>query len=125
MRRRLQFVTILAMALLAAEPALTGLSCSMDASGHSSDCHTSMAAMGADCPMNLEACAPDCCNHIQPPSMATASSLIFKPKLAAPSALLGTSPVRPALPDHATGSHQAEILGAPPPRYLLLRIFRI
>src|ERR1700731_898083 len=119
MRRRLQFVAIMVVALLAVEPALAGQSCSMDVSGHSSDCHAAMAAMTADCPMNLEACAPDCCNHIQQSSMATISSLIFKPKLTAPRALLGTSLVHPALPDYATGSHQADALGGPPPRYIL------
>ncbi len=128
MKRPIQFIVVLVIAMLSAEPAVAGLFCSMDRAGSSLMC-AQMADMGPDCPMhgqtNSETCAPDCCNQAQPSSTVTTAFSSAKPRLAIVSVLDMTAITSPQPHDAGSFVEPPAVLSASPPRHLLLRVFRI
>jgi hypothetical protein len=126
MPRRFQFVAILVISLLAAQPAIAGLTCAM--ANAAAVCTHHMPAMAADCPMHQSAtasfCQPDCCSHAQPVFTAPFTAAA-KPKLA----LLSQPSLLPAaaVPTHATlpARVRIEVFAPTPPRYILQHAFRI
>lgn len=88
MKRFIQFVAVVVIALLAAQPALAGMKCEM---GTPTDgqrapcCHKAMSRMGMDCPMHHQVTASDCdqscCNDALPQGVALLAAGV-KPKVA-------------------------------------------
>ncbi len=128
MKRHLQFVAILVICLLAAQPALAGFTCNMATAGTSPECSHNMPAMAADCAMNqrvdASACESDCCGHAQPVFTATYTGAL-KPKLAL--LTLHVPIAAAAQPGRNSSSACAQTANAAStlPRYLVLHVFRI
>jgi hypothetical protein len=126
MRRLLQISTTLVISLLALQPALEGLACSMLMGPVA--CPMSIKAMSPDCamaqPMAQAGCAQDCCNHALPQS-AVITAVPAKSRSAAPAqlTLAGAEPLQPQTASVVRNATAASV--SPPPLYLLNRVFRI
>ena len=126
MRRLLHISTMLVIALLALQPALEGLACSMPMGPVA--CPMSMSAMSPDCPMGQQmaqaGCAQDCCNHALPQS-AVITAIPAKCRSAAPAqlTLAGAEPLQ--LQTAYVVRNTTAASSSPPPLYLLNRVFRI
>ena len=141
MRRLLQIVAFIAVALLAAQPALAGMRCDMGMSachacahcchsGSSMDAMEGMAGdgMGAECAMPTQAfgaaCAPTCCDQATPAGLVqVAAAEKSKAEKATFVALLSQS--MPSAQAHFTDAPPGLIASNPPPRYILFQVFRI
>jgi hypothetical protein len=132
MKRILQIVAVLSVALLAAQPALAGLSCTMEAPT-SMPCvpgcdMTAMSQMGMDCQMPLQiagtGCFQDCCQRGLPQVVAQLASGA-KPKAARTQLVLIVPQIAPALQRSFAATPPDAIVAAAPPRYILFRVFRI
>jgi len=127
MKRAFTIAGLLLVVLLGAGQASAALACVLSNSATGPSCPMGMAAMDADCPMSHALasvdCSQDCCNR-------TAVAIVLngipvKPKFVAavlpmtgltlPTATEGNS-CSVTLPSYAVSS---------PPRYILLRVFRI
>ncbi|SRR6266567_683653 len=131
MKRSLQFVAVLVIAFLTAQPALALITCAFDPSPIAFACPMEMSgmnAMDAGCPMSrniqTSGCAHDCCTHPAAAGVAPFAAPV-KPRpilltqsielqLAIPTAL----PAIVAAPFSSPGF-------SPPPRYILHQTFRI
>jgi len=128
MKRAFTIAGFLLVVLLGAGPASAALGCVLSNSAMGPSCPMGMAAMDADCPMSHArasvACSQDCCNRTAPVAIVL-NGIPVKPKFVAavlpmtgltlPTATEGNSR-SVALPSYAVSS---------PPRYILLRVFRI
>jgi len=131
MKRFFQVVSVVVVALLAAQPALAGLPCEMgtSASGHSAPCcHKAMHQMAMDCQMPHQiagtGCAPSCCHDASPQVVAQLASGA-KPK-AGRTVYFTVAPQTVA--DAGTALVAAPpgiIVSTPPARYILFQVFRI
>jgi hypothetical protein len=131
-KRILQIVSVLVVALLGSQPALAGISCTMGAPASmpcAPGCNmTAMSQMGMDCQMPLQiagtGCFQDCCQQGLPQLQAQLTSGA-KPK-AARSQLVLIAPQMASAPQSAVASTPPETLAAAtPPRYILFRVMRI
>ncbi len=127
----LQIVAVVAGALLAAQPALAGLSCEMGTptGGHCAPCcREAMNRMGMDCPMQQQAaatgCDQNCCSDALPQGVAELTSGV-KPKIViakffavAPRLVTDAGTAFAAAPPGKTAA-------AAPARYILFQVFRI
>lgn len=124
MKRTIQTFAMLLIGLLAAAPAFAALSCT---SNMEASCPMGMAGMTADCPMsqNLATvdCPQDCCSRTSPQAslipvfpVKTKFSAITLGALQLPPMPLAETASTPSFPLRMTAS---------PPRYILLRVFRI
>ena len=142
MRRILQIVAFIAVALLAAQPALAGMRCDMGMSAcHSCAhcCHHAMESMasmdgmaadgmGAECSMPAQAigvaCAPTCCDQATPAGLIQiVAGEKSKADKATVVALLPQQSVLAALQFAETPP--GVLASNPPPRYILFQVFRI
>jgi hypothetical protein len=130
MKRLVQFVAVLVIAFLAAQPAQALITCAFDSSPITSACPMEMSgmnSMGADCSMsrNMEtsACAPDCCTH--PAAVATAIAVPVRPRLSRPPQYLEQQLANPTAQPVTGDSPLAAPTFSPPPRYVLPQTFRI
>ena len=128
MKRTFPIVGILLVLLLAAGPASAAVRCVLASTAMGPSCPMSMAGMDVDCPMShtLAAadCSQDCCNQAAPIALAQ-NGIPVKPKLLLPMLNMASIDV----PIAAEGNSRPEILPTvaanSPPRYILLRVFRI
>ncbi|HUD15067.1 MAG TPA: hypothetical protein VMQ56_15550 [Terracidiphilus sp.] len=125
MKRFLQFVAVMVVAVLATQPALAGLTCTMVAA--SAPC-APRCPMVVDCPMAHHGasadCLQDCCRYPLPQAIAR-SSRHAKPKAGKTSLFLAA----PAIPQSTQASFVApppgNLVAAAPARTILLQVFRI
>ena len=129
MRRCLQFVAVLVIAFLAAQPAAALITCAFDPSPIPSACPmemTGMNAMGAGCPMSpnlgTSGCAQDCCTH--PAAASVTAIALVKPRLNLPQRLEQQLAIPIAQPVTGDAPLAAPTF-SPPPRYILNQTFRI
>jgi len=131
MKKLLQIAAVVLVALLAAQPALAGLLCTMGSPMSrpgAPSCGMVMSQMALDCPMASQSlgpvCESNCCKDCLPQVVAqlTAAS---KPQneraefvAVAPQTMAGARDLRAI-----QSSGLAE--SSPPPRYILLQVFRI
>ena len=129
MRRRVQFVAVLVIALLALQPILAGVPCAFGMSETcAAGCPMAMNGMGPDCPMTgrmtTADCPSDCCTHTLPQA-AMFPATPGRVKLAVPahSAVLPEIVFTPGQAPAPQAQIEARI--ASPPRYILNQVFRI
>lgn len=131
MKRFLQFVALVVIALLAAQPALAAMSCEMgtSASGHHAPCcHKVMSHMGMGCPIHHQVTAAGCdqnhCHDALPQSVALLSAGV-KPKAGRADFIA----VMPRMVAEAGAPFVAappgKTVAAAPARYILFQVFRI
>jgi hypothetical protein len=132
MKRFLQIVAVAVVAILAAQPALAGMTCGMlrvPIGPCAPACGMAMSQMGADCQMAKHVagsgCMQECCRNGFPQGVLQ-SSTPAKPKAA------GTQIVTafPQLAPHVQAASAAAptisaIVAAAPPRHILISVFRI
>jgi hypothetical protein len=130
MKKYLQLVAVLAIALLTAEPALAGLTCSMGtASALPCAPHCPMAKhrMGMNCQMpraSRMGCMQECCRFGWPEATVK-SAQGNKPK-AAVSAISIANRVATEGPITAYAAPSpSDLVASSPPRHILFRVFRI
>jgi hypothetical protein len=130
MKRLFQFVAILVVAFLAAQPAQALIACAFDPSPIASACPMEMSgmnAMGAGCPMSRDmetsGCAQECCTHPAAAS-ATAIAAPVKPRLNLPQHLEQQLAIPTAQPVDSDSPLAAPAFRSPP-RYILYQTFRI
>jgi hypothetical protein len=129
MKRRPQFVAILAMVLLAMQPCFAGLPCASGApSSCARGCPMAMSGMGQNCPahpMVAQACPQGCCGYAMTQAAvlpaAPEKSKAGTPTLSA--ARLNAVPM--AFQAHPTGQRSFAVPLAPASRYILNHTFRI
>lgn len=131
MKRFIQFVAVVVIALLAAQPALAGMKCEM---GTPTDgqrapcCHKAMSRMGMDCPMHHQVTASDCdqscCNDALPQGVALLAAGV-KPK-AGKVDCFSVAPRMVAVSDAPfVAAPPGNTFAAAPARYILFQVFRI
>jgi len=127
MKRVIQIFAVMLIWLLSAGPAWAALSCALGNTAIGASCPMGMARMDADCPMSHAMamdCSQDCCNRTLPQT-------IVVPGVPARSKILATTPGSFSLPAVETieTSANTELVSletaSSPPRYLVLRVFRI
>jgi hypothetical protein len=131
MKRILQFVAVVVIALLAAQPALAGMSCEMGtpASMHCAPCcHKAMSRLGMSCPMHHKVAASDCdqncCHNALPQGVALLAAGV-KPK-AGSAEFIAVAPRLVTNADAAfVGAPPGNTVAAVPARYILFQVFRI
>jgi hypothetical protein len=128
MKRAIQIFAILLIGLLTAGPAWAAVSCALGDYAMGSSCPMGMATMDADCPMSHALastdCSQDCCNRAMP-QVTGFLAFTSKPRLLAPPVALQT-PAPSEATFIAAKPHAVDLIAADsPPRYLLLRVFRI
>lgn len=130
MKKAAQFVAVLVVLLLVAQPANAGLNCTAKLLPCMPGCpmHQSMSDMGPDCPMSMQMaahdCSPSCCPDItlrNTAAMATPTKLRFT--LAA-LAVASSAEASPAVETAAISSPNLIRFASSPP-YLLNQVFRI
>jgi hypothetical protein len=128
MKRAIQSFAILLISLLAAGPASAALTCALGSSAMDSSHPMGMTQMAADCPMsqNLAAvdCSQDCCNRALPQGFVIAA-------VPARHRLIASVPAFFSVAQAISMGHRfasepvSPAFAGSPPRYLLLRVFRI
>lgn len=129
MKSLVQFVAVLAIALLAVQPAVAGLPCEDAArTTCAPGCPMSMNGMGLDCPMASRmaagACSENCCGHALPQvtaPLAVAEGIKLAAS-AAPSMLPGSISITELVIARWT---PIEARFTSPPRHILYQVFRI
>ena len=122
-----QIFAVVLTGLLSAAPAWTAVSCTLGNAQMGTSCPMGMAQMDPDCPMSHSLamdCSQDCCNRATPQAVVI-------PGIPAKSKIVEASPASESLavvqatasPGNAGPASLAA--AASPPRYLLLRVFRI
>lgn len=127
MKRIIQFVAVMVIAVLALSPAAEGLACLTHMAGRASACPMGMGELGPDCQMARDVatgCDTDCCNHPAPP-IAAAWAATTKPKGVAAVALTALVVNAPAVAAVPAVKAMEPAMEASPPRYVLNRVFRI
>ena len=128
MKRQVQIFATLLIGLLTAGPALAAVACTLNRMVRATSCPMGLAGMSVDCPMShiLEAtdCWQHCCNRTLPQAVAI-PGFPAKPRLLAitPGVALLTAP--PATETDSSPRSTPLRVATSPPRYILLRVFRI
>jgi hypothetical protein len=131
MKRLLQFVAFIMVAMLAAQPALAGMQCGRGtpASGQrAACCHKAMSRMGMNCPMHHKVAATGCeqstCNDALPRGVVLLAAGI-KQK-AGRAEFIAVAPRLVLDADAPFGSAPpGNAVAAAPARYILFQVFRI
>jgi hypothetical protein len=131
MKKFLQFVAAFVVALLAAQPTLAGVTCGIMVSSampSARSCEMAMDQMGAMCPMHSHAagagCLQECCRNGWPQALVQ-SARKARQKVGGTQFLLAVpTPTPTGIAAFASPPCEA-IRAAAPPRYILLRVFRI
>ena len=128
MKRAFQIVGILLIVLLGAGPASAAVGCVLGSSAMGPSCPMGMTRMDADCPMShahaAVNCSQDCCNRTAPIAQAV-NAVPVKPKLVAAAPHMSELTV-PAAPEENSRPQVLPSFAAnSPPRYIMLRMFRI
>ena len=131
MKRLLQFVAIAVIVLLAAQPALAGMSCEMGTSASrqcAPCCHKAMSRIGMSCPMHHQVaasgCDQSCCKDALPRGVALLAAGV-KPK-AGRAEFIAIAPRLVSDTDAPfTAAPPGNIVAAAPARYILFQVFRI
>jgi hypothetical protein len=127
MQRASKIVGILLMLLLAVGPASAEVACVLGDAQMGSACPMGMATADADCPMThaLSAgdCSQDCCN------LNTAITQVVNAVLVKQKLTLSAPQIAWIAPTTVEAKSRFELLpsvaASSPPRYILLRVFRI
>ena len=131
MKKLIQCVAALVVALLASQPALAGIACGLGSIdiACTSACPMTMSAMSTRCSMPQHAagsgCLQECCRF--GPQQAVTRTVTTRPRLAVAATQLSNDLGLPPSPQRsAVKADLAHPLDtSPPPRYLMLRVFRI
>lgn len=128
MKRVIQFFAVTLICVLTAGPAWAAVSCALGDSAAGASCPMGMAQMDADCPMShamaAANCSQDCCNRATPQATGF---LAFpsKPRLLS-TAFAVENPMVLASSTSSVSPRPTSLVKADsPPRYILLRVFRI
>jgi len=134
MKRVLQVVAVVVIAVLAAQPAVAGMTCGMLTvanvnCGHGASlCGMAMSQMGMDCPMPEHVagtgCLQECCQHGFPQGVVQAASGV-KPKAGGTELFMVLPAMTPAPSLSFAAPPPDSIVASAPPRYILLQVFRI
>ena len=131
MKRLLQFVAVVLVALLAAQPALAGMQCEMGtpASMHCAPCcHKAMSHMGMGCPMQHQVtasgCGQNCCHDALPQGVALLAAGV-KPKAGRAEFLAVVSQMAAEADAPVVTAPPGYSVAAAPARYILFQVFRI
>lgn len=116
------------MVLLGAGPASAAVGCVLGNSTMGTSCPMGMTGMDADCPMShvlaTGDCSQDCYNRTAPIALLV-NAVPVKPELIAAAPHMAEL----AVPTPVEGNSRLEVLpsivASSPPRYILLRVFRI
>lgn len=131
MKKVLQFVAVALVAVLATQPAIAGLTCGLRTSSVASCVLAfgmTMSQMGANCPLHHHqtgtGCLQDCCRKGWPQALVQSASKA-RPKAVGTQLFLAVpTPAQAGIAAFATPLPE-DIAAAAPPRYILLRVFRI
>lgn len=128
MKQLFQIAGVLLIVLLGAGPASAAVGCAAQNSAMDSSCPMGMAGMGADCPMShsLAAldCSEDCCNLTAPVAQVV-NAVPVKPKLIAAAQPMLARTVATEVEGISRPGLSKSVAANSPPRYILLRVFRI
>ncbi|HEY2468046.1 MAG TPA: hypothetical protein VGI45_09410 [Terracidiphilus sp.] len=128
MKRLIQIFAVTLIGLLTAGPAWAAVSCALDNSAMGASCPMGMAHMDADCPMShamaMMDCSQDCCNRTLPQALVL-PGIPLKSKILAPAQGMFTLSVAQTTETRANSEPVSPRVSTSPPRYLLLRVFRI
>jgi hypothetical protein len=130
MKRLIQIVAIFTIGFLVVQPALASLPCSFGTPVTCvSGCPMAMSGMSPDCPMtgmssvNATDCPQNCCSKVFALAMAP-PAVTQRLRLIAVTAI-PASPMTAFEPDMFRAQRPLESRTASPPRYILLKVFRI
>jgi hypothetical protein len=131
MKRFLQFVAVVVVALLAAQPALAGMQCEMGTSARmhcASCCHKAMSHVGMDCPMQNQVaasgCDQSCCHDALPRGVALLAAGV-KPKAGRAEFIAVALPMVAESDAAFMAAPPGNSVAAAPARYILFQVFRI
>jgi hypothetical protein len=128
MKRPVQTFATLLIGLLTAGPALAAAACTLNSMAMATSCPREMAGLSADCPMShvLEAtdCRQDCCNRTLPQAVAI-PGFPAKPRFLAVTPDVALLTALPAAETDSSPQSTPLRVASSPPRYILLRVFRI
>jgi hypothetical protein len=131
MKRFLQFVAVVMVVLLTAQPALAGMSCEMGtpASGHrASCCHKAMSRVGMNCPMHhkiaASGCEQSCCYDALPQGVALLAAGV-KPKAGRADCFIVVPRMVAEADAPFVAAPPGNTIAAAPARYILFQVFRI
>ena len=128
MKGTFQLAEFLLMILLGAGPASAVVGCVLGNSAMGSSCPMGMTAMDADCPMShafaSDACSQDCCNRTAP-IVQVVNAVPVKPKIIAAVPLAAELTISAAKEGRILPEASPFFTANSPPRYILLRVFRI
>lgn len=131
MKKLLQIVAVCIVSLLASEPALTGLACSMNApsaTSCASNCAMAMNQMGMDCQTHSQAagtgCAQDCCQHSLPQSVASLT-VGARLKTFGTHFTMMAHPIVPPVNEAFAAPPPGAFAASSPDRQVLFQVFRI
>jgi hypothetical protein len=131
MKRFLQVVSVFVVALLTAQPALAGLTCTMRALASVPcvpHCPMAMSQMARDCQMAQQAagadCQPNCCRYPTPQAVVRSASK-SRPKAARTPFVLAVHAVSQRIHPAFIAPPAGDLAAAAPPRHILLQVIRI
>lgn len=127
MKRATQILSVLLVLILGTGPAWAALGCASDP-GMGSACPMGASAMDADCPMAHSLAGPDCsrdCCELQTPTADVLNALTSKPSPVKALPAVAAVPVAFAVEGASHPVVMLDLAGSSPPRYILLRVFRI
>lgn len=127
MKRVLSICAVTLIALLSAGPAGAALTCALGNPAMDASCPMGMTHMDRDCPMSRAMamdCTQDCCNRTLPQAVSV-PGIPAKSKIQV-TPLSTFSPLAVQFTGTGALSEPVSVVAAAsPPRYLLLRVFRI
>ena len=128
MKRAFQIVGILLVLLLAAGPASAALGCTLSGPAMDSSCPMDMDGMSADCPMSHALatvdCSHDCCDRTAPIALVV-NGIPVKSKFVASIPQISSLTVPSEAEENSHFEGLPSFAASSPPRYILLRVFRI
>jgi len=127
MKRAIQTLAIVLIGLLPAGPAWAALSCTLGNSAMAASCPMGMSQMDANCPMAHTMtmdCSQECCNRTLPQAIVI-PGIPVNSKIAASAPAMFSLPALQTAGTSATPESVSLAVAVSPPRYLLLRVFRI
>jgi hypothetical protein len=128
MKRVFQIAGVLLILVLGAGPASAAIGCVLSNPAMGQSCPMGVAGMDADCPMSHALaprdCSQDCCNRTAPIAVVL-SGLPVKPKLVAAAPAIARLNLVTAAKPHIFPEILPPVAANSPPRYILLRVFRI
>jgi hypothetical protein len=130
MKKFLQLVAVLAIAVLTTQPALAGLTCGMGTTSSlpcAPHCPMAMRSMGMNCQMpraSRSGCMQECCRFGWPQAVVR-SAAGARPKAALAPSFLAVPAAASANITVSSAPLPGDLAAASPPRHILFRVFRI